>query len=114
MCEPLGRRPAHNQESGRWETSIYRTDGLAGPAIWALGYQFVEHRPARHVRARGVGRVSMVPDPPLVLDPNGVPHPRHTDIIGWPNAGDKDAQMMLATEIANRMSLEIDPRPYSR
>ena len=23
-------------------------------------------------------------------------------------------KMMLATEIANRMSLEIDPRPYSR
>jgi hypothetical protein len=45
----------------------------------------------------------------LHVDVNGRPYPRHADIIGWPAA--KHEQMMLATDIANELSLAIDPRP---
>jgi hypothetical protein len=44
----------------------------------------------------------------LKLDVNGLPYPRHVDIIGW--SPDKDARLMIATEIADKLALAIDPR----
>jgi len=48
----------------------------------------------------------------LQLDVNGLPYPRHVDIVGWPDPDghDKSKQLMKATEIADMMVLEIDPR----
>lgn len=108
--KPPALMPHANPQTGRAETSIYRTDGLPAEAIWRLGYQFVENIVAgRRIRARGFAAASIVTGQSLQFEANGVPHPRHADIIGWPNA--KDARLMLATEIANVMTLETDPRP---
>ena len=104
--------PFENKQKQRWETSVIRTDHLQGEQIWALGYQYAENIQAgRRIRARGIGEVATVTAQGLQFDVNGDPYPRHVDIVGWPNGHDKAARMMLATEIANSMSLEMDARP---
>jgi len=102
--------PLQNDETGRWETSIYRIDGLAAARIWTLGYTYLENvAENRHIKARASGLVSIVTGQGLQFDVNGRPYPRHADIIGWPN-GDKHARMMAAARIANELTLQIDPR----
>lgn len=103
--------PYENKQKQRWETSAIRTDHLRAGEIWALGYLYAENVLAgRRIRARGIGEVAAITALALRLDVNGDPYPRHVDIVGWPNSNDKAARMMVATEIANGMSLEIDPR----
>ncbi len=107
---PPALKPELNPETHRWETSTYRIDGLQAHGIWALGYQYVEDLPkGRRIRARGTSLAASVTDAGLHWDVNGEPYPRHADIIGW-SVNDKDIRMMAATEIANKMSLEMDPR----
>lgn len=108
---PSALMPYDNRQKQRSETSMFRTDGLQADGVWALGYQFVENLAVgRRIRARGLGIASVVTAQGLRFDVSGQPYPRHADIIGWPNGDDRAARMMLATEIANSMTLEIDPR----
>lgn len=107
---PPALKPKYNEEKRRWETSTHRSDGLRTERIWALGYRYVEDlSKGRRIRSRASGVASFVTDTGLQWDVNGQPYPRHADIIGW-SVDDKDVRMMAATEIANRMLLEMDPR----
>lgn len=65
---------------------IGRADGLSSPRLWAF-------------RTRDLSRLS--------LDVNGEPFPIHVDIVGWPE--EKDARMMKATEVADKLKLELAP-----
>ena len=110
---PQALKPLFNIEKQRWETSIYRIQGLSVGRIWELGYTHVENRAInRIIRARGTGTVTLVLGRSLRLDVNGPPYPRHVDIIGWPDpdSDNKSKQLMKATEIADKMVLDIDPR----
>ncbi|MGH8226509.1 MAG: hypothetical protein ACREU3_01175 [Steroidobacteraceae bacterium] len=101
--------PAPNATSGRRETSTHRTAQLTRDQIWQLGYAHVENQEAKRlIKARGTGLFKVVRAQGLRLDVNGPPVPRHVDIVGWPP--EKDACLMRATEIANTMQLEMDPR----
>ena len=107
---PSALLPLNNKKRARWETSTHRTDGLSQLDVWRLGYRFVENvANNRRIKARGSGSVATVLAQALQFDVNGRPYPRHADIIGWPD--DKHARMMQATQIANRLILENDPRP---
>jgi hypothetical protein len=109
--KPPALTPIFNDEKNRLETSTHRIDGLATPEIWQLGYTYVESTAqGRLIRARGTGSFSLVTSQDLTFDVNGPPVPRHVDIIGWPSI-DKDARLMQQTEIANKLRLEVDPRP---
>jgi hypothetical protein len=63
---------------------------------------------SRIIKARGQGAYALAKAQGLTLDVNGPPYPRHVDIIGW--SSDKDAQLMAATEIVEKLQLIIDPR----
>ena len=98
-----------NNESQRLETSTYRNRGLAAGEIWKLGYANVENVAERRtIKARATGSFTHV-TAPLSLDVNGPPYPRHVDIVGWP--AEKHAQLQHATNIADKLTLELDPRP---
>jgi hypothetical protein len=101
--------PMTNKATGRLETSTYRVAGLNDQEIWSLGYKNVENAANnRIIKARGQGPFGLVSASGLSCDVNGPPYPRHVDVIGWPQ--DKDGQLMKATEIADKLALEIDPR----
>jgi hypothetical protein len=105
---PPALMPWTNPKTGRLETSTHRTDGLQPARVWTLGYQYVE-TPDRRIKARGYGTVALVINAGLRYEVNGKPYPRHADIIDWPNAP-KHVQMMAATNIANGLTLQLDPR----
>ncbi len=109
--KPAALEARYNGVKTRWETSTHRTDGLPTARVWAVGYRYVEKLTQnRRIKARAIGIAHFVTDAHLNWDVNGRPYPRHADIIGWSDTA-KDVRMMAATEIANRMQLEIDPRP---
>ena len=102
--------PRWNKRRRRFETSTHRTQGLHPDQIWAVGYRYVE--PAlqnSRIRGRGHCQAAVVTAQALGFHVNGRPYPRHIDVIGWPD--EEDAQLMRATEIADSMTLELDPRP---
>jgi hypothetical protein len=91
------------------ETSTHRVKDLTIDEIWKLGYEYVEDvAQGRIIKARGQGAYALAAAQGLSLDVNGSPFPRHVDLIGW--SPDKEDRLMKATEIANNMTLEIDPR----
>lgn len=107
--KPPALLPMFNQDSQRFETSTYRNRGLAAGDIWKLGYANVENvAEHRKIKARCAGSFALVAAP-LSLDVNGAPFPRHVDIVGWP--AEKHAQLQRATNIADKLTLELDPRP---
>lgn len=74
-------------------TSVYRTEALSEDEIWQLAATFVAPE-IGDVAARGDVSSEVLPSLGLSLDPDGVPHPRHANIIGWPGA--KEAQKVKA------------------
>ncbi|MFO1352204.1 MAG: hypothetical protein U1F68_16590 [Gammaproteobacteria bacterium] len=109
--KPQALLPSWNDEKQRWETSIQRIDGLDTLSIWNLGYKFVENESAdRIIKARGSGNIDLIKSQELQLEIAGEPYPRHVNIINWPEHDAKDVRLMKATEIANQLTLELDPR----
>jgi hypothetical protein len=106
--KPAAIEPLWNPAKVRFETSTHRTEGLEASAIWAIGYEYVEG-PGRRVRARGHCEAMAMTGQGLALDVNGPPYPRHVDVVGWPDS--EDERLLKAIEIAEKMTLELDPRP---
>lgn len=83
--------------------SVFRTYDLDEPDIWDLGQRCVATvQPEKGLHGRADVLVSVVLENELQVDPDDVP-PRHASITGWPES--KDAQKMLALELAERASL---------
>jgi len=107
--KPQALLPRRNEFKSRWETSAHRIAGLNDAQVWQLGYAHVENTPqGRFIKARGTGAFDSAATRGLSLDVNGKPYPRHVDIVGW--SDEKHDRLMKATEIADTMKLDLDPR----
>jgi hypothetical protein len=60
------------------------------------------------MKARGVATAAEILANDIKFDANGVPHPRHVDLVNWP--ADKHARKIIQEKIARTMSLSIRPR----
>jgi hypothetical protein len=102
--------PKFNALKGQWETSVHRPLGLSDAQTWALGYSHVERvGENRVIKARGTGLFDLIAGAGLQVEVNGPPFPRHVDIKGW-SPSDKADRLMRATEIADKLQLQLDPR----
>jgi hypothetical protein len=76
------------------------------------GWRMLAYKNGRTVRLEsrnGVDHTRRFPD--LAAAVAALPgRPRHADILDWPGGGEKHSRLMVATEIANGMTLEFDPR----
>jgi hypothetical protein len=92
--------------SQRWEASVYRTQDIDSIETWNICSKHVD-QPAtkRFAKARGTCPARVILETELVLDPNGIPHPRHANILSWPTR--KDEQMLMQQKIAAEMLLEL-------
>lgn len=104
--KPAALLPQFNERKERLETSIFRTHGLSSRRCWHLGYVHAEN--SRRIKARGVEIVSIILGEGLAIEVDGDPFPRHADITGWDDA--KPLRLLKATQIADKLRLEIDPR----
>lgn len=102
--KPDALLPQWNENSGRFETSCFRTDGLSDAEIWSLGDREVALPSDRTMHARGDFPVSAVVESNLEFDLNENPK-RHGDIIGW--ATEKDERKSQSQELASRATLML-------
>lgn len=91
--------------------STYRIShpDLAEPEIWQIGQDYVATPQNKTLRGRADLKASVVYGEKLSFDPNGVPHPRHANIIGWP-ANNTDAQELIAIKLALASTLHKKPK----
>ena len=99
----------------RLETSVYRTEKLTDAAVWNICRTYYEELAQLTAKGRGDGTARAVMTAGLSFDPNGRPHPRHADIIGWldlPDTQDRDLKhhwMNAARRFAGNFIFK--PRP---
>jgi hypothetical protein len=92
--------------------SIYRICGCGERKIWWLGDWYVgrRRRDKKVVIARGDLKASEFLRMDLEIRPDRKPHPRHANVIKWPE--DKPAQKMKAAELANKAKLFVKPEAH--
>lgn len=99
----------------RLENSVYRTGGLAEAEVWAICHKYYEDPAKLLARGRGDGLAKYILAAGLSFDPNGIPHPRHADILGWHDDGEaadrltKSHWMLTAQKFAGEF--EFIPKP---
>lgn len=92
--------------------SAIHIDGLEDEKIWAIGKKQVCEPAKRNLHGRADISVASVESADAVkgialkVFPDYDP-PRHVTITGWP--ADKDAQMDIATQLAERATLKLPP-----
>lgn len=83
-----------------YRLSVYKTDTLTAAQVYEIGLQYVA--PLRGKPIKGVAQVhsGLVGAIGLSIDNDGVPHSRHSNIIGWSEDSSKDRilAMKLASE----------------
>jgi len=73
--------------------------------VWAVCANYVDnHSAGRVAKARGSCTVKIIADVGLYVELDGVPHPAHADIVGWPEQ--KDRRKLLQQKIAQNMTLD--------
>lgn len=96
------------------QTSVYRIDELPEATIWDIGNKFVlaEYSGPEAQEKRLVGRgdlsVQAIFDQKLSVSPDPVPHPRHANIVGWPE--DKEDKVEMAKELEGESNLILNPK----
>lgn len=92
------------------ETSVYRTTGISNTDIWLIGEKFVrlpiaKRRGSCNLYGRGDIRAKEILNANFELVPKPRPHPRHADIMGWPE--NREHKQMLATMLASKSTLHL-------
>lgn len=86
--------------------SVYRVDSVTASEIWDICAKYVDdHSVSRIAKARGTCVANSMVLEGLSFDPDGDPHPRHVNVIGWPGA--KHEQKNIQQKIAATMKLEL-------
>ena len=101
--KPAALLPMFNDQTLRYETSVFYTDNLSGDEIWQLGRVHID---SSAIKARADFKDAVITENSLHVDFNNSPE-RHADIINWPDK--KDEQKLVALKIAPKCSLQIIP-----
>ena len=87
------------------ETSVYRIDGLSESVVWQIGERNVASECDKPLLGRADISASNVTKHGLNVKPDIRPHPRHANIIDWPNEGSR--QRLIALELAADAQLRL-------
>ena len=85
-------------------TSVYRVSGLTEEENWDIGSHFVAEPSGKPLLGRADLTASTVFANELKVHPDGVPHPRHANIIDWP--AEKDKQHDIALDLASNATVK--------
>jgi len=100
--------PSFNKGTGRFEWSTYRAKGATSAELWSICSKHIDNAAASYVpKARGICAASVFMDQGLSFDPDGKPHSRHANVIGWPLK--KHELKNIQQKIAPLMVLEMRP-----
>lgn len=88
------------------KTSVSGISGIDDEEIWNIG-NLVSNVSGRQLRARGDISASSVRDSGLNVVSDGVGHPRHANIEGWPL--EKQEMISISQELAAAAILTVHP-----
>jgi hypothetical protein len=87
------------------QTSVFRISDLTDSEIWDIGARFVAQKRDKPLLGRADIIASDVLNNSLELKAAPDPHPRHTNITGWPE--DKSKQKLIAMKLAANAQLHL-------
>jgi hypothetical protein len=79
------------------KTSVYRISKLEEQEIWDIGIEYVSKERNMPLLARGDILAAVVLDNSLGIVPDTAKHPKHANIIDWPD--NKEEQMLIAKQL---------------
>ena len=90
------------------QTSVYRTINCEETEIWSIGDRYVENREKkRFILARGDLLAQAVYNQDLRIVPHPFPHPRHANIVNWPNEESPEHRKAKAVLLAQEARLIV-------
>jgi hypothetical protein len=92
------------------KSSVYRTEGCSDEEIWLIGEKYVaeKRQDGQKVLARAdVSADVILSSAGLVIEPAPTPHPRHADIVNWPDA--RERQLDKMNILAEQSKLRLPP-----
>lgn len=102
--------PKPKPELPERQTSVYRTLNCEEAEIWSIGGRYVENREKnRFVLARGDLFAQKIYDQDLRIVPDSFPHPRHANIVNWPNEEGNEHRKAKAVLLARAAMLIVRP-----
>jgi len=87
------------------QTSVFRTSGLTGDAIWSLARDQLDLPSGRRIHGRGDIEASGIRSTGLRVEPEVSTHHLHANILGWPS--EKLQQQLFASELALKATLRL-------
>ncbi len=87
------------------ETSVYRIIGLVDPEIFEIGRRFVADKRNKPLLGRADIEVLKILDRDLTVISDPVPHPRHANIVDWPE--ERERYRLIAVELADEAELHL-------
>lgn len=87
------------------ETSVYRIIDLDDVEIFAIGRHFVADEMKKPLIGRADIVVSKILERDLRVEPYPNPHPRHANIVDWPE--DESKHKLIALELADEAELKL-------
>ena len=108
IVRPPAFKPTNPKEDQpERQTSVYRTEGWAEGEIWIIGDQYVTqlHRDRLPVLARADLEAEDILTVDLRIVPDPIPHPRHANIVNWPD--DQEKRQLKVVLLANKARLVV-------
>jgi len=87
------------------ETSVYRIIDLDDEKIFEIGQRFVADEMKKPLMGRADIVVSKIFERDLKIEPDPKPHPRHANIVDWPE--DESKHKLIALELAAEAELHL-------
>lgn len=87
------------------QTSVIRVNSLDDSEIWSIGVTYVASVSGRTIKARVEIIADKVTTTGLDIVPDPEPHPRHANIVNWPEEGSE--RILVAILLANSASLVL-------
>ena len=108
---PQAFKPAKPKPPERleYQSSVYRTEGLKEMEIWKLGDEFVARQRNLSILARADIQAEKISAIDLEISPDTRPHPRHANIINWPDS--PEARMMKSVLLSQQAILFVKDSP---
>ena len=87
------------------ETSVYRIVDLTEKEIYEIGTNFVADILEKALKGRADIIISSILEMNLRVESTPTPHPRHANIINWPEANSE--RKLIALELASEAELHL-------
>ncbi len=105
---PQAFKPANPKPPERFgrQSSVYRTQNLNEVEIWELGDEFVAKKRDLPILARADIQAEKIFTIDLEIIPDTRPHPRHANIVNWPNS--PEARNMKGILLSQQATLFVN------